>query len=66
MIGVLDSGAGGAFALDELRRLRTDADIVFFADRKNAPYGNKTNEELVRLLKHGIDPYSLLYGEHGF
>lgn len=55
MIGILDSGAGGLFALAELRRLSPDADIAFFADVKNAPYGNKTRELLTELVRNGID-----------
>lgn len=55
MIGVFDSGAGGRFALAELRRLSPDADIVFLADEKNAPYGTKSQAELKRLVKADIE-----------
>lgn len=55
MIGVFDSGAGGLFALAELRRLSPMADIVYFADRKNAPYGTKSQDELVELVKADIE-----------
>ncbi|MBQ9070704.1 MAG: glutamate racemase [Clostridia bacterium] len=50
MIGVFDSGKGGLFALSKLRRLKPDADIVFLADTENAPYGTKTEDELIRLV----------------
>ncbi len=55
MIGVFDSGAGGLFALAELRSLSPSADIVCFADRKNAPYGTKKKDELISLVTSGID-----------
>ena len=55
MIGVFDSGAGGRFALAELRRLCDRIDTVFYADEKNAPYGSKSEDELSELLSHGIE-----------
>ena len=54
MIGVFDSGRGGLTAIAELRRLSPDADICFFADRKNSPYGTKSRRELVRLVKNDV------------
>ena len=54
MIGILDSGAGGLFALSVLREKLPTADLCFFADRDNAPYGNKERGELSRLLRCGI------------
>ena len=58
MVGVFDSGAGGRFALGELRRLCDKIDTVFYADEKNAPYGCKSEDELVRLLTGGIERLS--------
>ena len=55
MIGVFDSGAGGLFALAELRRLLPKADILCLTDRKNAPYGTKSEDELIRLVTSGVD-----------
>lgn len=55
MIGVFDSGVGGLTALSELRRLSPSADICYFADRKNAPYGTKDRGELTRLVSRDID-----------
>lgn len=55
MIGVFDSGAGGLFALAELRRLSPTADIAYFADRKNAPYGTKSQEQLISLVMEDIE-----------
>ena len=55
MIGVFDSGAGGLLAVREIRRLSPYADVVFFADRQNAPYGMKTKDELIELVKADIE-----------
>lgn len=54
MIGVLDSGRGGLVAYKELRRLMPRVDITYLADRKNAPYGNKRPDEILRLTEGGI------------
>lgn len=54
MIGICDSGEGGRVALEELRALAPTADLCFFADRKNAPYGTKDPSELLSLLRADI------------
>ncbi len=54
MIGIFDSGAGGLAALSELRKLSPNEDILFLADRKNAPYGTKSEEEVLRLAENNI------------
>ena len=53
MIGILDSGEGGMNAARYLEK-STDESIIFFPDRKNAPYGTKTREELIALTEAGI------------
>ena len=55
MIGVFDSGVGGFNSLIHLRRLLPFADILYLADRENAPYGIKTRDELISLVEKGID-----------
>ena len=55
MIGVFDSGVGGLSALNELRRLLPTSDLIYLADRKNAPYGTKTREELMGLIKNDVN-----------
>lgn len=54
MTGIFDSGVGGFNALYELRRLLPREDIIYLADVKNAPYGTKTEDELIRLVKEDI------------
>ena len=54
MLGVFDSGRGGLVAYRELRRLLPQANLIYLADRKNAPYGNKNPGEILRLTECGI------------
>ena len=54
MIGIFDSGVGGFASLYELHRLKPYADIVYLADRKNAPYGKKKRPELISLVTEDI------------
>lgn len=53
MIGVFDSGLGGLGVLAQIRARLPSADLVYVADRANAPYGTKTLGE-VRELSHEI------------
>lgn len=49
MIGILDSGSGGLTVLKALREELPSADVLYFGDIKNAPYGSKTQRELSKL-----------------
>ena len=54
MIGVFDSGVGGLCAYYELRRMLPREDIIYLADRKHAPYGTKTEDEILAFTKENI------------
>ena len=54
MIGVFDSGVGGICAYNYLRGALPTKDIIYLADRKNAPYGTKTEDEILFLAKNNI------------
>ena len=54
MIGIFDSGVGGMTALAELRRLLPKADITYLADRKNAPYGTKSEDKILECSENCI------------
>lgn len=54
MIGIFDSGSGGLTVLNAIRRELPSADVVYFGDTKNAPYGSKSREELTRLTVSAI------------
>lgn len=55
MIGIFDSGSGGLSVLKALRDRAPRADVLYFGDLKNAPYGGKTREELGALTVLGIE-----------
>lgn len=44
MIGIFDSGIGGLSVLKEVRKALPMADIVYYADNANCPYGPKSRE----------------------
>ena len=49
MIGIFDSGSGGLTVLHAIRQVLPSADVVYFGDIKNAPYGSRSQEELSQL-----------------
>lgn len=61
-IGVFDSGVGGVSVLRELVRLMPQEHYLYFGDSANAPYGEKTTEQVrqltmaaaERLIKRGV------------
>jgi glutamate racemase len=54
-IGVFDSGVGGLSVLTEIHRLLPQADLTYLADRANAPYGQRSLEEVRRLAETCTD-----------
>lgn len=50
-IGVFDSGIGGLTVLSELKKEFKNEDFIYIADQKNCPYGTKSDEELLNILK---------------
>lgn len=54
-IGVFDSGVGGISVLRELVKLMPEEDYVYFGDSANAPYGEKTVNEVRELTLNNID-----------
>lgn len=55
MIGIFDSGSGGLTVLKAIREQMPSADILYFGDIKNAPYGTKSNSELSVLTVRAIE-----------
>ena len=45
-IAVFDSGVGGLAVLKQAKKALPNEDFLYFADNKNAPYGNKTANEI--------------------
>src|SRR4051812_2523239 len=54
MIGIFDSGSGGLTVLHAIRQVLPSADVVYFGDIKNAPYGSRTQEELSLLTMQAL------------
>jgi glutamate racemase len=53
ILGIFDSGVGGFSVLKEIRK-SSNADIVYYGDCARAPYGNRSEEEIVLFIKGGI------------
>jgi glutamate racemase len=47
-IGVFDSGLGGLTVVQAMTKIIQDAKIYYVADTKNAPYGEKTPEQILQ------------------
>lgn len=54
MIGIFDSGSGGLSVLRALRAVAPNADVVYFGDLGNAPYGPRSKDELAQFVKAGM------------
>ncbi len=54
MIGLFDSGLGGLTVLRRLRERLPQADVIYYADQANVPYGDKSSDELQGLLRANI------------
>ncbi|WP_446050353.1 glutamate racemase [Zobellia laminariae] len=48
-IGVFDSGVGGTSIWKEIQKLLPNENTIYLADSKNAPYGEKSQEEILQL-----------------
>ena len=55
MIGIFDSGSGGLTVLAELLKRVPRADVLYFGDIANVPYGTKTERELRALTIGAVD-----------
>jgi glutamate racemase len=48
-IGIFDSGIGGTSIFKEIHALLPRENCIYLADSKNAPYGNKSEKEILQL-----------------
>ena len=55
MIGIIDSGIGGENTAKTVRRLYPALDILLLKDTKNAPYGTKSQNELVHITERNVE-----------
>lgn len=54
-IGLFDSGVGGTSIWREIHQLLPQENYIYLADSKNAPYGQKSKEEIVALSFKNTD-----------
>lgn len=54
-IGLFDSGVGGLTVLRDLHEILPNESYIYFGDTKNLPYGSKSKDELVQLVKNIFD-----------
>lgn len=48
-IGIFDSGIGGLGIFQEIRKLMPNEQILYLADTKNCPFGDKTEQQLKQI-----------------
>ena len=51
-IGIIDSGIGGLDILNKLINKYPNNEILYLCDNLNLPYGTKTKNEVIKLLKN--------------
>jgi glutamate racemase len=54
-IGLFDSGIGGTSIWKEIHTLLPNENTIYLADSKNAPYGQKSKEEIIALSKKNTE-----------
>ena len=54
-IGVMDSGVGGLTVLKQLLDVCPNENFIYFGDTKNLPFGEKTKEQLIEIVKNIFD-----------
>jgi len=55
MIGFYDSGVGGLSVVDEFLKLKPNTEVIYLADTKNFPLGNKSLNEVLEITKNGVE-----------
>lgn len=55
MIGVFDSGHGGLTVLKALKDQFPTTSFIYLGDHANAPYGNRSSDEVVELTRIGVE-----------
>ncbi|MCF6244591.1 MAG: glutamate racemase [Sulfurovum sp.] len=62
-IGIFDSGLGGLTVVKALSQVIKGAELFYIADTKNAPYGEKTTEEILdfslKITQYFIDTHQI-------
>lgn len=53
-IGIFDSGVGGLTLVKSLLEKMPNENIVYFGDSKHMPYGDKTNEQIIKYVTDDV------------
>lgn len=59
-IGCCDSGLGGLLVVSALNKAYPDLDIVYIADQANAPYGNKSVDQLLDYIRSFLSKFETM------
>lgn len=54
-IGIFDSGKGGLSVFDEIKKILPNEEYKYIADSKNCPYGEKSDEELMKITRGNVN-----------
>lgn len=54
-IGIFDSGLGGLFVLRSIKKKLPQYDYIYLGDTARVPYGNRTQAEIYRFTKQGVE-----------
>lgn len=54
-IGVIDSGVGGLTSVKEILNILPGENIIYCGDNGNAPYGNRTADDIIGLTKKMLE-----------
>lgn len=54
-IGIFDSGLGGVTVVNDILQKYSNIDIIYFADTKRLPYGDKSNDEIINYSKQIVE-----------
>jgi len=54
-IGLFDSGLGGLSILREIKERLPHEQLIYYADSANAPYGEKTKDEIIAISKRNTE-----------
>lgn len=56
LIGIFDTGLGGRYAAQRLKRLRPHDEFIVVDDYAHVPYGSRTDDEIFELTNNAIRP----------
>ena len=57
LIGVFDSGIGGATVLKEILKILPNENYIYYSDSKNNPYGDKSNQEIFNICDNIVQMF---------